>query len=339
LKKYWKVWVGILISVLATWFALKDIKFNEVVNTFGQLNWWMLALSYIPYFIPLVVKITRWQLLFSPEPKIRLQRLWATLMMSYFFNTVLPMRLGEVVRAYALSRSEKIGTVRVLSTILLEKIMDVMCMFIFLVGLLPFLSLSEDFKTPALVVGGLVVAAFLVCMLMAAYRKQAERLISWFLKPLPPHFHDKLLGFVEEILDVLVLLLNFKLSLNLWAQTIFLWSLVVFNYMMVGWSLNLPLTFEIALVLMIALNLGMAIPSAPGYVGVFEGLVVFAMTPFFPGQESQVLSLALMLHVGGFLPVIILGAFHTSREGVAMSKLTKAEPEPGELAPATSSTK
>ena len=339
MKKYWKVWVGLLISVVATWFALKDIKFGEVAKTFGNLNWWLLALSFIPYFIPLFLKVTRWQLLFTPGPKVSLHRLWATLMMSYFFNTVLPARLGEVVRAYALSRSEKIGTVRVLSTILLEKILDVMTMFIFLVGLLPFLNIRDDLKTPALIVGGIMVGAFLICMLMAAFRKQSEALIGWFLKPLPGRFREKILGLVKEVLDVLVLLLDFKLSLNLWAQSIFLWVFVVLNYMMVGWCLNIPLTFEIALVLMIALNLGMAVPSAPGYVGVFEGLTVFAMLPFFPGQESQMLSLGLVLHVGGFLPVIILGAYYTSREGLAMSKMTQAAEEPAELAAASAQAK
>ncbi len=328
--KHLKLWGGLLISILAAWFALSGIKFDQVGDSFSRINWWLLALSMIPYFLPLILKVTRWQLLFTPGPKIRLGRLWATLMISYLFNTVLPARLGEVVRGYALSRSEKISPVRVLSTILLEKILDVMTMFLFLVCLLPFLDVGSNLKNAAFITGGLVITAFLISILMAAYRKQSERFIGWFLKPLPARFQVKIMGLVGEVLDVLVLLLDFKLSLNLWAQSVLMWIVVVPNYMMVGWALNIPLTFELAMVLMIALNLGMAVPSAPGYIGVFEALVVAALQPFFPdpNQKATLVSLGLLLHITGYLPVILMGAYYSTREGVSVDKIKKTEAKP-----------
>ncbi|MDB5082737.1 MAG: hypothetical protein JWP00_4661 [Chloroflexi bacterium] len=321
MKKQLKFWVGLVISVVAVWFALNGIQFDQVGDSFSRLNWGILALSLIPYFLNLFMKITRWQLLFSPGPKIRLGRLWATLNISYLFNTLLPARLGEIVRAYAISRSEHITPVRALSTIFLEKIMDVMTMFIFLICLLPFLKLGNDIRQAAFITGGLVVVAFVVCMLMAAFRKQAERLIRWFLRFVPGRFREPLFGLVSEVLDVLSILLNFKLSLNLWAQSLVLWLLVVINYMMVAWALNIPLNFELGMVLLIALNLGMVVPSAPGYIGVFEALVKVALLPFFPGQESMLISLGLLLHITGYLPVIIMGAFFTWREGLTLGKV------------------
>ena len=326
-SKNLKLLIGVLISAVAVWFAVQGINFNQVGDSLGRLNYGLVLLSFIPYGIALIMKVTRWQLLFYPGPKITLGRLWSTLMMSYLFNTVLPARLGEVVRAYALSRSENIGPVRVLSTILLEKILDVMTMFIFLVALLPFLDISSDFRNAAFFTGGLVVSAFVVCLLMAAFRKQAEILIKWFLKFLPTKIADKLYGFVSEILDVLGVLLNFKLSLNLWAQSIFQWTLVIANYMILGWALGIPLTFELAMLLMITLNLGMAVPSAPGYIGVFEALVKAALTPFFPGQDSLLLTFGLLLHVLGFLPVIIFGAIASAREGVTLGKIPTIPPD------------
>lgn len=325
--KHLKLLIGIVISVGAAWLAVKDIQFSKVGDTLGNLNWWWVLLSMIPFFIILLLKVTRWQLLFHPGPQVSLHRLFATLMMSYLFNTVLPARLGEVVRAYALSRSEKIGPVRVLSTILLEKILDVMMMFIFLIGLLPFLQLGNDIKQAAFVTGGVVIAAFLTCMLMAAYRKQAEQLIQWFLKWLPGGLRTRLFGLVTEVLDVLEVLLKFKLSLNLWAQTLLIWVLVVCNYMAIAFALGIPLTFELALVLTIVINLGMVVPSAPGYIGVFEALVLAALLPFFPGQESVLFSYGLFLHIVDFLPVVLLGMLYTSREGINIGKVSKKDLE------------
>ena len=324
--KQLKLWIGIVISAVAIYFAFKDIKFDQVGDTFSRLNWWLLALSFIPYFLTLFMKVTRWQLLFKPGPQIRLGRLWATLMMSYFFNTVLPARLGEVVRAYALSRSERIGPVRVLSTILLEKILDVMTMFIFLVGLLPFLDIKDDFKRIAFITCGIVVGGFVVCVLMAIYRRQAEALINWFLKPLPAKWGTKISGLTSEVLDVLSVLLDLKLSLNLWAQSILMWLLAVANYMLASAALNIPLSWQLAFLLTITLNLAMVVPSAPAYVGVFEYTVLTVLGPFFPGQQSLLISLGLLLHLAGYAPVVAFGAYYTSREGVNVGKLTKPVP-------------
>lgn len=321
MKKQLKLWVGLVISAVAVWFALSGIKFDQVGDSFSRMNWWWVLASLVPYFINLFMKITRWQLLFSPGPKIRLGRLWATLNISYLFNTVLPARLGEIVRAYAISRSERISPVRALSTIFLEKIMDVMTMFVFLVFLLPFLQLGDDIKKAAFLTGGLVVAAFLVCMLMAAFRKQSEAVVRFFLRLLPQKFREPVYGLVSEVLDVLGILLNFKLSLNLWAQSALLWLLVTVDYMFLAFALNIPLKFELGMVLLIALNLGMVVPSAPGYIGVFEALVKVALLPFFPGQESLLISFGLLLHITGYLPVILLGAYYTWAEGLTFGKV------------------
>ena len=321
LRKHLKLWVGLVISAVAVWFALSGINFGQVGDSFSRLNWWWILASLIPYFLNLFMKITRWQLLFSPSPKIRLGRLWATLNISYLFNTVLPARLGEIVRAYALSRSERISPVRVLSTIFLEKIMDVMTMFIFLIFLLPFLSLGDDIKQAAFITGGLVVVAFLVCMLMAAFRKQSEALVRWVLRIVPSRFREPIFGLVREVLDVLGILLDFKLSLNLWAQSVVLWLMIVVNYMFVAFALNIPLKFELGMVLLIALNLGMVVPSAPGYIGVFEARVKVSLLPCFPGQESMLVSLGLLLHITGDLPVIILAAYYTGAECLSFGKV------------------
>ncbi|HEX2909286.1 MAG TPA: lysylphosphatidylglycerol synthase transmembrane domain-containing protein [Chloroflexia bacterium] len=331
--KHLKFWVGLIISVLAVWFAVQGIEFGKVGEAFSKLNWWLLALSMIPYFISLLLKVTRWQLLFHPGPKIPLRRLWATLMISYLFNTVLPARLGEIVRGYTLSKSEKIGTVRVLSTILLEKILDVMTMFVFLVFLLPFLDLPKDLKQPAIFSGVLMVTAFVICILMAKFRKQAESVVQWFLRFLPAKLRPKIFGLVEEVLDVLSVLLNLKLSFNIAAQSVMLWLLTVVNYMLTAFALNIPLTFELAMVLMIALNLGMVVPSAPGYIGVFESLVIVALLPFFPDQKSMLFNLGLLLHIIGYLPVIVLGAYYTWREGISFGNVPKEE-ELEKIAPA-----
>lgn len=328
MSKHLKLIVGLIISAVAVWFSLKGIEFDKVGGSLTNLNWFWMLVYIFPYIIVIGLKITRWQLLFYPDNKIGYKRLFSSLMISYMWNTVLPARLGEVVRAYVVSRTEKIGVARVLSTILLEKILDIITMFIFLIALLPFLKVEDWIKQSALIFGGGVIAAFLVCLVMAAWRKQAEMVIEWFLRKLPVKLADKLRGFVTEILDTLTVLLNFKVSANLWFQSIVMWAFNITLYWTVGLALNLPLTFEQSVLVMITTNLGMVVPAAPGYVGTFELVITTTLSPFFPdpSQKSLLFSYALLQHIVSFLPVVLIGAFYTWREGLALGKMDVAKP-------------
>ena len=324
--KQLKFWIGLVVSVVCIWFALQGIQFDKVGDSLGSLNWLYLLLYIPPYFIVLGLKVTRWHLLFYPDSRVHYPRLFSSLMISYLWNTILPARLGEVVRAYVVSRSEKIGVARVLSTILLEKILDIITMMLFLLILLPFLSVEDWIKQSALILGGGVLLGFLVCMLMAARRREAEKVIGWFLKKLPAKISSKLDKFVVEILDSLKVLLNFKISLNLWFQSIVMWCFNITLYLLIAWAINLNMTFEQGVLVMITTNLGMAVPSSPGYVGSFELVIKLTLLPFFPGKESLILTFALLQHVVSFLPVIILGAFYSWREGLSLGKVEQVKP-------------
>ncbi len=287
----------------------------------GKLNWALVLIYFIPYFVVILLKVTRWKLLFYPLKTIKYQRLFSSLMISYLWNTVLPARLGEVVRGYVVSRSEKIGVARVFSTILLEKILDIITMMLFLLALLPFLKIDDNIRQPALILGGGVILAFMACLLMAARRREADRFFNFFLNRLPLKLRNNLHSYVTDILDTLTVLLNFKISLNLWFQSILMWAINTTLYLLIAWAVGLNLTFEQGVLVLITSNLGMAVPSSPGNVGTFELVIKVTLLPFFPGQESLILTFALLEHVIAFLPVVLLGAFYSWREGLAPGKV------------------
>lgn len=331
--KQLKLWLGLLISVVCVYFAIQGIQWEQLGKALGNVNWWLIALSLMPYSLIMVLKTTRWQLLFYPERSPKFQRLFSALMISYLFNTILPARLGEVVRAYAVARTTSFGTVRVLSTILLEKILDIITVFVFLICLLPFLEVESWIRQSAFVLGGGVIAAFLVCLLMAANRQTAEKITLWGLKFLPAKIRQPLYGLVSEILDSLRVLLNWRISLKLWAQSLLIWSINISIYLLVAWAMNLNLSFGQGVLVMITANLGMAIPSSPGYVGVFEAVIRATLLPFYPGQETLILAYALMEHVTGFLPVVIAGAVYSWLEGISLGSVKADKPKAGGFGP------
>ncbi|NWJ45981.1 MAG: flippase-like domain-containing protein [Chloroflexi bacterium] len=323
--KYLKFVIGLLISGVCLWLAIKDIQFAKVGDALGTLNWWWLLSISIPTAIVIYLKVWRNQILLKPD-HVHKYRLFTALMISYLWNTILPARLGEVVRAYTVARTEKIGTVRVFSAILLEKILDIIPCFVLLLGLIPFLSIEDGFKTSVLLLGSVMVGAFLVCLLMAWQRNRAEKFIKFVLKLLPAKIGNKLYGFAEEVLDAVSILLDPRLAFILFIQSMVQWTLNSLVYLWVAWAVGLPMSFEVGMMVMIASNLGMVVPAAPGYIGTFE-VVILAVLPaslnVAYANRDLVFTYALLEHIVGFLPVVLLGAFYTWHEGLKLGKVDK----------------
>jgi hypothetical protein len=332
--KYLKIGVGLLISGACLWWALQGINFGEVGNAIVNLNWWILAISYLPYFFIMAAKVTRWQVLLHPD-KLPFTPLFGALCISFFWNTILPARLGEIVRTSVVSLRFKLGFARVLSTVLLEKILDVATNIVFLLCLLPFLKIDDGVRTTAFILGGVIVTGVVVALVMAAFRHQSEAITRFFLKPLPKKIGDALFNFATQVLDSLAVLLNPRLAFNIVGQSFLLWTVNIFTYWLVGIAMNVPLTFELALWVMIATNLGMAVPSAPGYLGVYHAIIVAALTPFI-ADKNLLLSYAVIMHLSGFLPVVILGAIFTLREGLSLGKVSGKNKEKTAEPPAAS---
>ncbi|MEI7555655.1 lysylphosphatidylglycerol synthase transmembrane domain-containing protein [Candidatus Chlorohelix sp.] len=324
--KYLKFVIGLLISGVCLWLAIKDIQFSKVGDALSTLNWWWLLAVSIPTMIVIYFKVWRNQLLLKPD-HVHKYRLFTALMISYLWNTILPARLGEVVRAYTVARTEKIGTVRVFSAILLEKILDIIPCFVLILGLIPFLSIEDGLKTSVLLLGSAMVAAFLVCLLMAWQRNRAEKFIKFVLKLLPQKIAHKLYSFAEEVLDAVSILLNPRIAVVLFIQSMVQWTLNSLIYLWVAWAVGLPMSFEVGMMVMIASNLGMVVPAAPGYIGTFE-VVIMAVLPASMNaayaNRDLVFTYALLEHIVGFLPVVLLGAYYTWHEGLKLGKVDKS---------------
>src|SRR5690348_12189793 len=134
--------LGILISVGALYLALRDIDLAQAWAAFGRIQPGVFALGLIPRTVAIGSKVYRWRLLYHPdEARAPYPRLTAALMIGYLFNTVLPLRTGEIVRATVLQVTAGLPVARTLSTILVEKVLDTMALIAMLGIILPFISL------------------------------------------------------------------------------------------------------------------------------------------------------------------------------------------------------
>src|SRR5262249_3447079 len=138
-----KVWLGVAVSAVLLWVVVRGVNFDEVLQQLRQVRLaWLLRL-FVRFFPPFWLPALRWQLLLKPVKRIGVHRLFAITMIGFMANNVLPARLGEFVRAYALGRSESLSPSLPFATIVIERIFDGFTLLLFLVGGLTFLKPSR----------------------------------------------------------------------------------------------------------------------------------------------------------------------------------------------------
>ncbi len=317
--------VGLVISVAALWWAFKDFDLQAVWQAVLGVRLPYFLLLLVPYTLTFLTKVWRWQVLFHPdEHRAPFRVLFPSLMISYI---PLPFRLGEVARGVVAGRRTGLPMSRVFSTIVVEKVLDVLALLLIMGIALPFVDLkglNQGWIVPVAV----VVLVAVVLMLAVVFRPDvALNLVGWAAKVLPAGIGSRLVGMAENVLAGLAPLANGRTAVQVLGWSLGTWGINVVTVWVMLLAFNLELSVPVAAVLVVVTNLTMAIPAAPGYVGTFEAAVVALLNGALgvPLDVSQ--GFALFYHFVGLVPVALMGVIAAVSQGVNFGALERAEEE------------
>ena len=323
--------LGLAISAIAIWLTLRSVTPGEVWQAFLAANLWLFLPTLLLHLLNIFLRSWRWKLLFLPQDRVRLPQAYAATHLSYLFSSFLPGRLGELIRGFLVVESEAVSPGRALGTIFVEKLLDIAMLLLLLAGLLG-LSGWRDWSnatgTPlpgwaevnaiaiparaqaagvtALVIFGSITVAFIV---MSWARQRAVALIRRWIDPLPllgrlhpSHLVQTALGSADGLSRPRLLAAVLLLSVVMWVGGGLTLAVAVYAY-------HLPVPLSAAFLLLVVTNLGMTIPSAPAYIGVYHALSVATLLLFPSVNRDQALSYAVAVHALAFGGVSLTGLF------------------------------
>jgi uncharacterized protein (TIRG00374 family) len=250
----------------------------------------------------------RWRLLFYPEHRdLPLSRLFCGVVLAQMFNILIPARLGEVARIYSIESRGRIGRIRILSTIVVEKAVDLCAVACTIFLLLLTVSLPAWLRDSgeALLLGSIFL---LVALLFLALR--GDTLLCWLerlAEKLPGLWGHRIAQLGRSTLDGLSAVRSGRISFYLWGLTFFILLLAAGTNYLLFLAFELKLPPIAALFLLIVLQIGIAPPSLPGKIGVFNYLVVLGLS-VYSVDGSVALSYSFVLYAVALLPKVILGA-------------------------------
>ncbi len=331
--KRWQFWLGVLISAIFLYFALKGLNLGEFWQSVKSANYWWIIPGVAVFFVGLWVRAWRWHYLLKPVKKIPTKVMFPITCIGYMGNNIYPARAGEVLRAVVLKRREGVPVSASLATVIVERIFDGVVMLGFVFLNLPALAKVAQFESGfvgniqnlAIIGAGIFAAALIVFLLAAMFPQVTARVGGWFIDHLlPARMREKTTGIMLKFLDGLASLRSPLNILMVFVTSIIIWLLETVKYWFVMHAFTFSVSFFALMLLNGIANLATTIPSAPGYIGTWEAVTKAVLVAFgVPGAEA--LGYGVVLHVALWLPVTLVGAYYMTREGIKWSDSMRKE--------------
>ncbi len=313
---------GIAISVALIAYLLWSVDVRELWGQLSQARWeWVIVASALG---PLSVwtRGRRWRYLFPPgsEPP----GLVPATMIGYMVNNVLPLRAGEFVRVYVVARRWKHGFWTALATLIVERVLDSLVIVGIMAVLVLRVPVPRSLEIGAAVMLAIDLVAVTVLCALAVAPSAARGLVIRLTRRWPSLQH-RVLGILETFVQGLEGVRTPAHLLPLAAWTVIVWLIPVVSTWMMFRALHLDLPWIAAWVVLSFVGLGVAIPSAPGFVGVFHAAVTIALA-IFAVPTTTAFAYALLFHATQLLSVTAVGWIYLLREQLTLADATRGLP-------------
>lgn len=307
-------WLGLAVSAGTLYLAFRGLHWAEVGDALAEANYGLLALALPLMVASLYVRAVRWGVLFHPRRDLRLGSLFGAMNAGYAINNVLPVRIGELARAYLIGETERVSRVHSLSTIIVERTLDTLVVVAFLIVTLPFIDAPAWARGPALLVGlGFLALAALLAGLHAA-RDRAMVLVGRVVRFLPERMRAQAEAAADSAIEGFAVLRRPAVLAEVTFWSVASWGVSAVLVYTVLRAFDLDLPFSAAVFVMCATALGMVVPSSPGYIGVFHAIAIQSLVGVFDVDRNRAASFALVLHGYLYLTPIVFGAWFLWRE-------------------------
>lgn len=330
--KKWQFWVGVLISILFIWLALRGLQLGEFWQSVTKANYVWLLPGIGVYFIGVWVRAWRWHYLLGPIKAIPTRTMFPITAIGYMGNNIYPARAGEVLRAVVLKRKEGVSVSASLATIIVERIFDGVVMLAFVFVNLPELAkltgssgFVGNIQQVAVIGTSVFLGALLVFLVAAMFPQKTAGIGLWLIERfLPKRLHTRIISIMNKFLDGLASLRSPFNVLMVFFTSILIWLLETGKYWFVMHAFDFEVTFFALMLMNGIVNLATTIPSAPGYIGTFDAPGIAVLTAFGVDQATAA-GYTLTLHVALWLPITALGAYYLAREGIQWNDSLRAE--------------
>ena len=333
MKLNWKTALGIVLSAGLLVWTLRGESPSDIWAVIAKSNVPLLIVAALVATTVFPLRAIRWRVILEPvAPNLPVAQLWRATAVGMMVNNIYPARLGEIARAYALTReTNRVSLTSAVASLAVDRVFDALTLMLLLVAamLVPEFPRGitiggQPVQRAAALFGVGALILFVMLYVIVVFPQYLARIYAAMVGRVAPSLVDRgstIIHAFSEGLGVLRSPRRFA-AVFFWALVHWLVNALAFWIGFKAVGIDVP--FSAANFLQGIIAIGVALPSSPGFFGVFEaaakvGLEVYSV----PGGLA--VSWAIGFHILSFIPITIIGLYYFARLGLHFSDF-KAQP-------------
>ncbi|MEX0723924.1 MAG: lysylphosphatidylglycerol synthase transmembrane domain-containing protein [Gracilimonas sp.] len=318
-KKALKIVGSVLLGVLFLWLAFREVEFSEVVESTRGMSWWWILPFAVTTLGAHYIRALRWEMLFTNKEKVPSKTtLFTGVMFGYLVNIPLP-RVGEVARPVYVAKQVDESSSKIIGTIVLERIVDVIGMLLLMAFVVVFLIADPQVLSRLFGIDitnyDTQLALFLTISKYGIIAIAGLAALYWLFKKAAEQTEGKIADLAHKIQRIIRTFVDGVLAireLKNWPLFIFhsllIWvfyiSMTYIGFFMFDMQGEYRLGFTEATVLTVVSAVGIAIPT-PGGIGTYHLFITKALFIFYAVPEATGLAYATIAHAATLTLVIL----------------------------------
>jgi uncharacterized protein (TIRG00374 family) len=325
--------IGILVSALFIWLLVRysGINWGDSWHYIRSADIPLLLLSAFAATLIFAIRVPRWRIILPARPGERLpfKSLFEACIIGQMMTNIVPGRAGELARPYVLMRKEGVPFSTGVASVVVDRVFDgIVVLLLLLVAMLdPTFPKGATLNgrsvasfamlgTIGLVVG--LAGLFLLVLFPSAFVNAARAIARLIL----PRLEEPLAGFLERFAAGLTILRDPRRFLLAFMWTLVHWLVCAASYWIAYQAIGVDAPFMSAIFTQTLIVLAVALPQAPGFVGVFETVAILGLSVYGVPKDIAA-AWAIAYHVATYVPVTLLGLIYSIRMGLHVGDIKK----------------
>ncbi len=320
MAKNWRIVVGAALSVLALYLTLRTVNFELVQAALAQAAWGWLFPAVLAFVLGLYFRARRWSLLMDDTP---FWVTWHAMTIGYMLNMLLPLRLGEVGRAWVIGQRTTVSFTRALSSIVVDRLLDLAAVLVLFAAFALVIPMPAQLAQAATAGSVALVAAVFAVAIAIWQAPRVEVLMRAVLAKAPRLRADMWVARFHELCGAFRTIGNGRRLAAVLANTLLLWAFATL-LAFCAQSAFMPGRLDQVGLTLIAANLGGAAPSAPGGIGLVQGAAKLALVGPFGVEENLATAFVFVWTISQQFALIALGGAGLARVGLSLRQAAGA---------------